>query len=234
MSLPIEIFYHELEIGAKTTMIVFCLIFAVIFWRRSRTADYKSAKMMFIGQGFFVFAFGITRILFVIADYYRPDPEYSLIVIAQNESLHLFLWKLSSLIGILAIIFLLLVIETYLVKSRYIFTIIASVGIVTALLLPDINQARLATYISTPLALAGVIILYSYLFFKSSGEIRKKAGLSLDGFILFGLGTALDSNLGKQLFSDWFNLFPSWQLSWLPVLMITIGLAVYTYYNIKT
>jgi len=43
----------------------------------------------------------------------------------------------------------------------------------------------------------------------------------------------LDSNLGKQLLADWFNLYPSWQLAWLPMVFMIIGLGIYTYYNIK-
>ena len=233
MVLDIGVFYHELEVAAKITAIVFCLVFAAYFWNRSRGADLKSAHIMFLGQGLFVFCFGMTRIFFLIADYFRIEPEFASIVLEPNEFLNLLFWKISSLIGILAIMFLLFVIETYLVKSKYIFTLIALAGLIVALILPDINQARLATYIAMPIALIGVIALYTYLFFKGSGEIRKKAGLSLDGFIIFGVGVILDTNIGKNLFATWFHLDPIWQLGWLPMVLMIVGLALYTYYNIK-
>lgn len=233
MALPMEIFYHELEVGTKITMIVFCFLFAIMFWNRSRSADLKSARMTFLGQGLFLFAFGITRILFIIADYFRADPEYTNIVIEANAELNFLLWKISSAVGVLAIIFLLFVIETYLVNTKYVLTLIATVGLVFALALPDIDHARLATYISMPVALGGVIGLYAYLFFKSSGDIRQQVSLSLDGFIIFGVGVALDTSLGRALFSSIFKLDPSWQLAWFPVVLMIVGLAIYTYYNIK-
>lgn len=233
MTLPIEVFYHEIEIGAKLTTIVFCIIFALYFWNRSRTADVKSARMMFLGQGLFVCCFGLTRLFFIISDYFRTEPEFAPIVFEANEALQLLFWRISNVIGILAIIFLLIVVETYLVKSKYVFTIIATTGLTLSLILPDINHARTVTYITLPVALIGVIALYVYLYFKASGEIRFKAGLSLDGFIIFGVGVMLDSNLGKQLLADWFNLSPSWQLAWLPLVFMIIGLGIYTYYNIK-
>ena len=233
MTLPIEVFYHEIEIGAKITTIIFCFIFALYFWNRQRTADVKSARMMFLGQGLFVFCFGLTRITFIISDYFRTDPEFASIVIEANEALQLLFWRISNVIGILAIIFLLIVVETYLVKSKYIFTLIATIGLILSSVLPNIDHARLVTYITLPVALVGVIALYVYLYFKASGEIRFKAGLSLDGFIIFGVGVMLDTNLGKQLLTDWFNLSPSWQLAWLPMVFMVVGLAIYTYYNIK-
>jgi hypothetical protein len=185
--------------------------------------------MMFLGQSLFVLCFGITRILFIVSDYFSPDlpPE---IVLFPDPNLNFLFWKLSALIGILAIIFLLLVIETYLVKiSHFIFSGTATAGLIIALVSQDIDFSRLVTYVTLPFAMIGLISLYAYLFFKSSGEIRKKSTLSLDGLIIFGIGVVLDTNYGKSLLADWFGFFPSF----IPIIFIIVGLGIYTYFNIK-
>ena len=134
------------------------------------------------------------------------------------------------MIGILAIVFLLIVIETYLVKkTHYILSIVELTGLIIALVSTDVEFARLITYITLPIAMGGVIGLYAYLFFKSSGDIRKKAGLSLDGFIIFGIGVILDTNIGQNLLASWFGFVPGF----IPIIVMIVGLAIYTYYNIK-
>jgi hypothetical protein len=229
MALTSEIIFHELEVATKLMAFVFCIIFAALFWNRRRKADMKETRIIFLGQGLFVLCFGITRLLFLIADYFSPfqSPE---LIFYVDANLYFTLWKISTLIGILAIVFLLIVIESYLVKkTHYILSIVALAGLVIALVSADVEFARLVTYITLPIAMGGVIGLYTYLFFKSSGEIRKKAGLSLDGFIIFGIGVILDTTIGQNLLASWFGFVPGF----IPIIVMIVGLAIYTYYNIK-
>ncbi|HUX99828.1 MAG TPA: hypothetical protein VMV49_09760 [Candidatus Deferrimicrobium sp.] len=219
---------HDIDVATKILAAVFCIIFAGYFWKRRQKAEMKSTRMIFLSQGLFVLCFGITRLIFLASDYFSPYVDISL-VIYQDEALYFTLWKISTLIGILAIIFLLVVIETYLVKSRYILTGTASVGLIVALLSMDQDFSRLVTYVTLPIAMFGVIFLYAYLFFKGSGDIRKKAGLSLDGFIIFGIGVILDTTVGKELLEGWGIPLPAF----IPVMIMIIGLAIYTYFNIK-
>jgi hypothetical protein len=229
MTLTVEIIFHEFEVATKLMAVVFCVIFAAMFWNRRRKAEMKETRFIFLGQGLFVLCFGITRLLFLIGDYFSPDAPPDLVFYVDPE-LYLLLWKISTFIGILAIIFLLIVIELYLVKiTHYVLSIIASVGLIISVFSADVEFARLVTYITLPIAMGGVIGLYAYLFFKSDGDIRKKAALSLDGFILFGLGVILDTTFGKTLLKNWFGFVPGF----IPVILMIIGLAIYTYFNIK-
>ncbi|MHA1650813.1 MAG: hypothetical protein ACTSYB_11515 [Candidatus Helarchaeota archaeon] len=213
----------------RITTAMFCILFAGYFWNHRRNADLKSTRMVLLGQGLFVLCFGMTRLLFLAADYFSPElPED--VVLFVDESLFFLLWKISALVGILAIIFLLLVVETYLVKSRYIFSIIAASGLIIALVSQDVNFSRWTTYITMPLALLGVVILYFYLFFKSSGEIRRRAIMSILGLLIFGLRVLLDTTAGKATLTQILGFFPAF----IPLFIMVGGLAIYTYYNVKT
>ena len=228
-----EVFLHELWVAWRITCTVLCIIFAGYFWNRRRRTDFKDTRMIFLGQGLFMICFGLTRSLFAISDFFTTDPYYinkDLVLVAGGD---LFIsdlfWKISTLVGILGIIFLLLVIETYLVKSRYFFTVIATIGLIVAMVSPDINLSRWATYITLPIAMLGLIILYFYLLYKGSGIVRKKAGESILGLFLLGVGTILGTSAGMGTLRTIFGSFPEF----IPVIILTVGLAIYTYINVK-
>jgi hypothetical protein len=227
--LSLEIFYHELEVATKITAMAFCILFAGYFWNKRRHAELKSTRMVLLGQGLFVFCLGLTRVLFIISDYFSTDPEDINVVLEANEFLFSLFWKLSALVGILAIIFLLVVIETYLVRSRYIFSIIASIGLALALIFQDINLARWVTYITMPLALFGVLILYIYLARKGSGDIRTRAIMSVFGLLVLAAGVMLDTTSSKITLAEIFGFFPGF----IPIIILISGIGIYTYYNIK-
>ncbi len=225
MVLSLTLILYGLDVAARTLVIVFSFIFAFYFWRRRSELEMKSSRMVFLGQGLFIFCYGITRLLFLFQLYFKDDYYVS---IFPDPALSDLIWKVSTAIGILSMVFLLVVIETYLVKSRYVFSLIALVGCVLSLVLP-VETARIVTYIALPLAMIGIIALYAYLFFKSSGELRKKVSWSLNGFIIFGIGVVIDTEYGKSILSGWLGIVPPFLAE---VLMI-VGLAIYTYYNIK-
>lgn len=232
MVMPLEVFFYQLEVATKITSAAFMMLFAVYFWNHRRTADLKSTRRVLLGQGLFVFCYAITRLFFIAANYFSGEIASTVhpdAVLYVDDFLFSILWKAGTGIGILAIIFLLIVIETYLVKSRYVFSIISATGLIIALASPDINFSRWATYITQPLALLGVIILYFYLFFKGSGEIRKRAGLSILGLLIFGGGVLIDITAARLTFIAWFGFHPGF----IPPLLMIAGLALYTYYNIK-
>ncbi len=229
MAISLTVFYHELEVAVKVTATVLCILFAGYFFNRRRNADLKATRMVLLGQALFILCFGITRVTFLASDYFSPFLPSEIIFYA-DASLNFLLWKISSLIGILAIIFLLIVVETYLVKiSHYIFSIIAAVGLSLTLIFQDINICRWVTYITMPLALFGVVLLYIYLTLKGSGEIRKRAGMSVVGLFILAGGVLLDTTSAKNFLNALFGFFPAF----VPVIIIIVGLAIYTYYNVK-
>ncbi len=229
MVLTIEIIWHELETAAKITTFLLCILFAGYFLKRRRTTELKETRMVFLGQALFVLSFGLTRLLFLIADYFSEDISLNL-VLWVDKDLYFLIWKISTAIGILAIIFLLIVIESYLVKnSRYFFSIVASIGLIFVLAAPDIDFGRPVTYITLPIAMGAVISLYAYLYFKSSGVLRRKVQMSLNGFIIFGIGVVADTQIGQSVL----NLFVPFDPTIISVTIMALGLALYTYYNIK-
>ena len=187
--------------------------------------------MIFLGQGLFMICFGLTRSLFAISDFFTTDEYYKNVVLVAggDQFISDLFWKISTLVGILGIIFLLLVIETYLVKSRYFFTVIATIGLIVAMVSPDINFSRWATYITLPIAMFGLIVLYFYLLYKGMGVVRKKAGVSVLGLFLLGVGTLLGTSAGMGTLRTLFGSFPEF----IPVIILTAGLAIYTYINVK-
>ncbi|MHA1129950.1 MAG: hypothetical protein ACTSQI_05115 [Candidatus Helarchaeota archaeon] len=223
--MSLNLVLYGLDVAARTLVIVFSFIFAVFFWRRRSELEMRSSRMVFLGQGMFVGCYGVTRLFFLFQLYFK---EGYYVDIFPNAVMSDIIWKISTAIGILAIVFLLIVIETYLVKSRYIFSLVALVGCILSLILP-VDDARIVTYIALPIAMIGVIALYAYLFFKSSGELRKKVSWSLNGFIIFGVGVVIDTEFGKNFLLNWIGIVPPFLAE---VLMI-VGLAIYTYYNIK-
>lgn len=232
MVLSPEVLWHEFETAAKFIAVILCTLFAIYFWKRRQTAEMKETRRILLGQGLFVFSFGLTRLGFLIADLFSPDvwKESPDLVLWVDLDLYFLLWKISTIIGLLAIIFLLLVVESYLVKiSRYIFSIVASICLIIVIFSPTYEFGRPVTYIAIPIAMAGVIALYAYLFFKSSGELRKKVSLSLDGFIIFGVGVMLETRAGQDLIASWVGFFPAF----ISIAIMVVGLAIYTYYNVK-
>ncbi len=229
MQLEWEIFLHELWFASRVTATVLCIIFAGYFWNRRRHTDFKATRQVLLGQGLFVFCFGLTRTLFGISDLFSDKSYYADIILSKNVFLSNLFWKISTLVGILGIICLLLVIETYLVKSRYVFTVIAATGLTIAMVSPDIDFSKMVTYITLPLAMIALIFLYFYLLYKGSGVVRKKAGVSIIGLFLLGAGTLLGITPALTILNTIFGSFPEF----ISVVILTAGLAIYTYTNVK-
>ena len=228
MVLTIEMLNHELWVALRITATVLCIVFAGYFWNRRRKTEFKATRMILLGQGLFVFCFGLTRSLFIISDYFNPEFPIEL-VIYHDMALSFLFWKIATLVGILGIICLLVVIETYLVKTRYLFTIIATAGSIVALVSQDINFSRWTTYITLPVAMIGAIFMYFYLVYRESGIIRKKAGISIIGLFLLGTGTLFGTTAGINTLKMIFGAFPEF----IPVIIIVSGLTIYTFINVQ-
>ena len=101
-----------------------------------------------------------------------------------------FYWRLAAIFGIGSVLFVLIVIERYMVKTRYIITIGTSIGLVIALIFP---------VIFTPIGVLGIVGLYGYLIKNSSGKIRLKTFLTLIGIFVIFLGFVIDTDFGQDL-----------------------------------
>lgn len=177
------------------SMIIFWIC-AVLFWIKSRKSELKSQKLFFIGVSGFFILWGIMRIAFTIANYYFEI----------DLGLYEILWKIAAGIGIAAILCILLVMETYMVKSKYIFSIITLIGLVLSLALPvegkEISGGRLAAYIFLPIGAVSILFLYLYLYIKLTGKTRHVTGVITGGLTLIFLGYILNIELIKNLFGN--------------------------------
>jgi len=180
---------------------ILSIIAAIIFWIcsflfsiKAKIVEDKSNKKFFIGVSIFFLFWGIMRIFFLIAYMYL---NIDLIIYSLW-------WKIASISGIISILAILLVMETYLVKSRYIFSIITIIGLILVIILPiygtEISYARLASYIFFPAGGFSIVILYLYLFFKVPGKDKRTIGLIALGIIMIFTGYTLSVELVKKFF----------------------------------
>ncbi|MHA1752529.1 MAG: hypothetical protein ACTSYZ_09180 [Candidatus Helarchaeota archaeon] len=168
---------------------------AIVFWAKSKKSELKSQKRFFIGISFFFIFWGIMRIMFIFSNYY-----YEI-----DLSLYSFYWKIASTIGIGGLLSILIVLEIYMVKSKFIFSIITFIGLLLAIILPingtEISGARLATYIFLPTGALSILGLYIYLYIKLSGRARHETGIIAWGLTLIFLGYTLTIELIKHIFN---------------------------------
>ena len=102
-----DVFYHELWVGFRLTSTVLFIFFACLFWNKRRKIDFKDARMVLLGQGLFLLAFGLSRTFFVISDYFTTETGFENLVLSPDPFLSSLFWKLAAFIGILGIVFLL-------------------------------------------------------------------------------------------------------------------------------
>ncbi|MHA1264892.1 MAG: hypothetical protein ACTSRS_06610 [Candidatus Helarchaeota archaeon] len=161
-------------------------LYGTFFLKKYREAEETQAKFYF-GLALFCICFAFMRISFLLYDlkYYFVEPE--------------FFWRVAAILGIGAVIFILFVIERYMVKTHYILSLITSIGLVIALIFPVTPIGRTATYIFTPIGVLGIIGLYVYLIKNSSGIIRMKTFLALLGILIIFIGYILDTNLFQTI-----------------------------------
>ena len=157
----------------------------VLFLRKGLSFDLKSMKMIYSAYGFVCLMLGFTRIFFIIA-VYIPD-NYD------------FYTTLGYITGIAGMIFLLYVVETYLVKkTKDIFTFVCLIAFVISILalfgLFGISRdfALNIQYILLPVALVVILLMYIYIIVKTTGTVRTKAKWLLVGMIFIAISQVMD------------------------------------------
>ena len=135
------------------------------------------------------YVFSHPRIFYIFSDF-----------LIEGTPEHLLFWRLAALTMFIALTFLEIIIETYLVKSYYFFTIIAIAAAIMILVLP-LNQARMISYALSPTLLVNIVGLYIYVAHKSrgEGETSKKALLSMFGILLITIGIVIDGVVVKNI-----------------------------------
>jgi len=190
--------YDSYEINSIVWLISSFLLFIsfVLFLIASKKEDLESRSRVYLGYGLFTLFFGLTRFLFVFADF-TGDLHDSIMVVGY----------LMAILGILVVVYIL---ETYLLKTKRILTIITSILFVLILIsvmgLTSRDDALMMIYILIPAALIATVISFIYFIKNSSGASRKKATGALLGIFLMFFGHLMDSNLFNNYIADLPNI----------------------------
>ncbi len=176
------LFYIELT--SKIVLIVGLIIGGALFLRKSLNTIKKSEvtfqKYFSLGIALFGFSYALTRVFFIFSDFlFEMTYEY------------LFFWRLAAVAAVVSIIFLEAIIETYLIKTHYIFTVLAIIGAILIAVL-DLGLARLISYTFLPLLALDIVGIYLYVALKSEGVPRTKALQSMFGILILVAGIVID------------------------------------------
>jgi len=184
--------YKSYEVNSTIWLISSFLLFIsfVLFLIASKKEELESRSRVYIGYGLFTLCFGLTRFLFIFADF-TGDLHDNIMVLGY----------LMAILGILAVVFIL---ETYLLKTKRILTIITSILFILILVavmgVASRDDALMMIYILIPAAIIATVITFIYFIINSSGHSRKKAIGALIGILLMFFGHLMDSNLFNAIF----------------------------------
>ena len=177
------------EILDYSLIVIFAAISIVFLFLMSKKEE-KGQKYFYLGLFSFNICWSFLHLMFKLGGVF----DYGMFFYG-------ILWKTGAIFGIIGLLSLLVAIETYVIKSKYVFTIITFIGFILVLILPygdGITGARLATYITLPAGAISILILYSYLVTKLAGKPRRDTIYILAGFLILFKGYLLDTDI----FSD--------------------------------
>jgi len=184
--------------------------------------EMKSQKWMNLGWGFFFIFFALLRVFFMLG-IYMGEPTLTI------EEYDLYT-NLGYIAGIIGLIFVLAVLEKYMVpqtkKVITIITVVAFVICLVALIIPGGRDIALdVVYILMPITIGFIAIIYVYLIFKTTGMLRKKCEWIFISLLILTIGHLMDSQ-------SFISSFPFIPLFISPVVM-TLGLIVFLISNFK-
>ncbi len=173
-----ELFWAEF--GVKAGFAVFLICMGLLGIRKGVQKEQEHPYLL-VGITIFAFLSSLTRIFFLITDFQvEPSGIYDLF------------WKLASIASLAGLILIAILIETYFVKTRYIFTGIAALGVII-IIFADIALARQLMMPFYLIIGVEIFSLYAYVAIKSPGAIRTRALLMIVGIIIYTFGIILDS-----------------------------------------
>jgi hypothetical protein len=194
-----EIYYFEIDEILWIVSIALLFSLFIIFLLKTRKLESKSQKRVYLGYGLFSLLYGFTRVFFILADLCGNAFE-------GCQYYYLILGYLSGTFGMIIII---IIMETYLLKSKKIFTgitiVLFCIILATFLLFPTEEGRSLAltmTYILLPIVVLTISVSYLYLAIKSSGSSRKKAIGALVSIVLIIVGHVLNTTFYNSVFPD--------------------------------
>lgn len=206
----IDAILYLAEIIYKIILAVVSIAGGTFLIIKASKSEAASQKYFLMGMGAFGYVFALARIFFVLSDLSGD--------ILINDFLFLIWWRLATVSSILMLVVLEIIVETYVVKTKYIFTVVATVGtILVTFLIKDLTYVvQLIVVLVCLLNIAGA---YVYVAYKSTGEVRRKAIFSLAGIMTLVVGVFLEGSMGSGLLG--------FDTGFLGVTFMLIGILVY-------
>ncbi|NVM30944.1 MAG: hypothetical protein HWN65_19035 [Candidatus Helarchaeota archaeon] len=207
-------------------LIVSLIIFALyLFIKRRREDPGSRTPTIFLGYAVFLICYSITRIFFVFSDF--EVYTWS----TTTTELNTIYVGLAYSFGILGAICLFIIIERYLVHTKYGFTILGIVVLIMSLLstfsiiVTEVPQTIIT--IVFPLFFAIIVLLYVYVAIKAMGEPRRRALGIVLGLLVMMLGFLLGSSLIGNLLDPIGGFYEIRIL--IEPFVIIIGSAIFTF-----
>ena len=204
-----EEFIHLLHL----CVIILLHLSFLLFLIKAIKLDVKSQKNVFFGYSLFCLFFGFTRLFFLLSWF-----------CGENEACTNLFLIFGYLIGTLGIMIYIFILETYLLKTKKILTVInIIVFLIILIALFGLTSRAIALtiiYISSPSVIIAFLITYIYLIIKSSGLSRKKAIGALIGLLGIFIGHSMNTGA-------FFSLFPGVPTFISPIVLI-IGVIIFT------
>lgn len=184
----------QLRIIFNICLIIAWMIYSLVMIHKMREKEAGSPQRdIFRGYVLFLFTYAITRVIFVFSDF-----EVRISGSTTTYLNDIFVGVAYSF-GILGAIFLLYVLEKYLLHTRYIFSVLAigllSLSIISTLAIIPTEVPRLVIAIMMPGFFLIILLLYLYVAFKSSGEPRRRSWGIVAGLCVMMVGFLLGSGI---------------------------------------
>jgi len=154
---------------------------------------YRGAKAEEIGQQYFFFGLGLFGYLYAVARISFVISES-----IDDDILIPIFWRLGHVISFTALLILILVLERYIVKTKYIFTIICAIGIVLVVVLQE-DLARIVIAIIPTMVMIVILSIYLFVAKKSQGPPRVKAIKSAISIFTLVVGIFIEGSFGSAL-----------------------------------
>ena len=175
-------------------LIIALIIFAVFLFLKMREKEPGSAqRKIYLGYCLFLLSYACTRLFFVFSDIEIYSAKIS------ETFLNTIYVGIAYSFGIFGALWLILMLERFLLHTRYIFTVVAIIMLILSVLsifIMALNQIlQVAIAITLPAFFLIVLFLYLYVAVKSSGEARKRSLGIITGLFIMMVGFLFGSSL---------------------------------------
>ena len=189
-----------------------------LFLLKAFKTEGKSQRNVYLGYGLFSLCFGFTRLFFLLS--WSCEGIF--------EGCYDFYLTAGYVAGIIGMIIIIFIFESYLLDTKKILTGITFIAFLIVLVaLFGLTSREIALnmlYILLPAGIIALTISYIYFIVKSTGASRKKAIGVFIGLTLFFIGYSMNTTIFITIFGG----IPSF----LSPIVMSIGIIIFTLFQI--